>query len=177
MSTVLDGLGASEGIGLGPVRVLGWGVPEVPHETVREEQVEREVERFHAARERTREQLVALKASAEERLGPVEARIFDPQIVMLDDVEIADGTVRYIRENHLTAPRAFEWRMIELHTMWTRRANAMVLDRLNDLEDLQVRMLHHLLGLPDPTMVPLDGEPVILVAPNITPSLTVQLDP
>ena len=177
MSTVMDGLGASEGIGLGPVRVLGWGVPEVPHETVSNEQVEHEVERFHAARARAREQLEILKASAEERLGPVEARIFDPQIVMLDDVEIADGTVRYIRENHLTAPRAFEWRMLELHTMWTRRANQMVLDRLNDLEDLQVRMLHHLLGLPDPTSILFEGQPVILVAPNITPSLTAQLNP
>jgi phosphotransferase system enzyme I (PtsI) len=177
MSIVLDGLGASEGIGLGPVRVLGWGVPPVPHETVPADQVEHEVERFFEARERAREQLQALKASAEERLGPVEARIFDPQILMLEDVEIVDGTVRYIRENHLTAPRAFEWRMLELHTMWTRRANPMVLDKLNDLEDLQVRMLHHLLGLPDPTTIPLGGDPVILVAPNITPSLTVQLDP
>src|SRR5687767_11484168 len=102
MSIVLDGLGASEGIGLGPVRILGWGVPQVPHETVPRDLVEREVERFHEARERAREQLQALKANAEERLGPVEARIFDPQIVMLDDIEIADGTVRYIRENQLT---------------------------------------------------------------------------
>jgi len=177
VSIVLDGLGASEGIGLGPVRLLGWGVPQVPHETVPETRIEFEIERFHAARERARQELTLLKASAEERLGPVEARIFDPQIVMLDDVEIADGTVRYIRENHLTAPRAFEWRMLELHTMWTRRANPMVLDKLNDLEDLQVRLLHHLLGLPDPTAISLDGKPVILVAPNITPSLTAQLDP
>jgi phosphotransferase system enzyme I (PtsI) len=38
-------------------------------------------------------------------------------------------------------------------------------------------MLNHLLGRPDSTTVALDGPPVILVAPNITPSLTVQLDP
>ncbi len=176
MSIVLDGFGASEGIGLGPVRLLAWGAPQVPHETVPKKLVESEVKRFHEAREWARGQLLALKARAEERLGPVEARIFDPQIVMLDDVEIADGTVRYIRENQLTAPRAFEWRMLELHTMWTRRANPMVLDRLNDLEDLQIRMLHRLLGLSDPTTVPLDGDPVILVAPNITPSMAVQLD-
>ena len=176
MSIVMDGFGASEGIGLGPVRVLAWGVPEVSHETVAESQIDREVVRFHQAREWAREQLLKLKSRAEERLGPVEARIFDPQIVMLDDIEIVDGTVRYIRENRLTAPRAFQWRMLELHTMWSRRANPMVLDKLNDLEDLQVRMLHRLLGLNDPTVIALEGEPVILVAPNITPSLTVQLD-
>ena len=177
MSIVLDGFGATEGIGVGPVQVLNWGVPEVQHETVPKHLVEREVERFHAARESSRQRLNELKAHAEQRLGPVEARIFDPQIVMLDDVEIADGTVRYICENRLTAPRAFEWRMLELQTMWTRQANPMVQDKLNDLEDLRVRLLTRLLGLPDPTAVILGGSPVILVAPNITPSLTVQLDP
>ena len=150
MSVVLNGLAASEGIGLGPVHLLSWGAPEVPHENVTEDRVEEEVRRFHEAREWARERLEVIKARAEELLGPVEARIFDPQILMLDDSEIDDGTVQYIRENHLTAPRAFEWRMIELQTMLTRRANPMVLDKLNDLEDLQVRLLNRMLGLPDP---------------------------
>ena len=177
MSLVLNGLAASEGIGLGPIHVLTWGVPEVPHENITEKEVEKEVHRFHEAREWARARLLEIKASAEERLGSVEARIFDPQIVMLDDVEIADGTVRYIRENHLTAPRAFEWRMIELQSMLTRRQNPMVMDKLNDLEDFQVRLLHRMLGLADPSAIGLAGRPVILVAPNITPSLTVHLDP
>ena len=177
MSIVLNGLAASEGIGLGPVRILAWGVPEVPQLNVTENLVEDEVRRFHEARAWARERLEEIKARAEERLGPVEARIFDPQILMLDDSEIADGTVRYIRENHLTAPRAFEWRMMELQTMLMRRVNPMVLDKLNDLEDLQVRLLNRMLGLPDPSAVGLEGPPVIVVATNITPSLTVQLDP
>ena len=177
MSIILNGLAASEGIGFGPVHILSWGVPEVPHENVTEDRVEEEVLRFHEAREWARDRLELIKARAEELLGPVEARIFDPQILMLDDAEIADGTVAYIRENHLTAPRAFEWRMIELQTMLTRRANPMVLDKLNDLEDLQVRLLNRMLGLPDPSDFGLEGLAVILVAPNITPSLTVHLDP
>jgi phosphotransferase system enzyme I (PtsI) len=177
MSIVLNGLAASEGIGLGPVHILSLGVPEVPHENVTEDRVEEEVRRFHEAREWVRERLEDIKARTEELLGPVEARIFDPQILMVDDVEIVDGTVCYIRENHLTAPRAFEWRMIELQAMLARRANPMVMDKLNDLEDLQVRLLNRMLGLPDPSDFGVEGLPVILVAPNITPSLTVHLDP
>ena len=150
MSIVLNGLAASEGIGLGPVHILSWGVPKVPHEIITEKQVDQEIHRFHEAREWARARLEEIKARAQDRLGPVEARIFDPQIVMLDDVEIADGTVRYIRENHLTAPRAFEWRMMELQQMLTKRSSPMVLDKLNDLEDLQVRLLNRMLGLPDP---------------------------
>ncbi len=177
MSIVLNGLAASEGIGLGPVHILSWGVPKVPHEIITEKQVDQEIHRFHEAREWARARLEEIKARAQDRLGPVEARIFDPQIVMLDDVEIADGTVRYIRENHLTAPRAFEWRMMELQQMLTKRSSPMVLDKLNDLEDLQVRLLNRMLGLPDPLSIGLDGTPVIVVASNITPSLTVHLDP
>ena len=53
----------------------------------------------------------------------------------------------------------------------------MVLDRINDLQDLQVRLLHQLLGLPDPTDVSGLPEGAIVVTPNLSPSLTVQMDP
>jgi hypothetical protein len=41
--------------------------------------------------------------------------------------------------------------MLELQAMWSAPANPMVLDKLNDLEDLQIRVLHRLLGIPTPT--------------------------
>ncbi len=107
----------------------------------------------------------------------MEARIFEPQILMLDDVEVVEGVERYIRENNLTAARAFEWRMLELQAKWNRTSHPMVLDRLNDLEDLQIRVLHRLLELPDPSDVAAIGDKVIVVSTDLTPSLTVQLDP
>ncbi len=177
MSIVLDGSPASEGTGKGKVFRLDWGVPLVPHETLTEGAIDAELARFDDAREWAKSRLIDMKASTEARLGEVEARIFDPQILMLDDPEVIDGTVRYIRENRLSAQRAFEWRMLELQAMWSRTSHPMVLDRLNDLEDLMIRVLHRLLGNHDPTdLVALD-EDVIIVAPNLTPSITVHLDP
>ena len=41
-----------------------------------------------------------------EALGAVEAQIFEPQILMLEDTDLVNGTVGYIRENHLSAARA-----------------------------------------------------------------------
>jgi phosphotransferase system enzyme I (PtsI) len=177
MSIVLDGLAASEGIGLGPVVIVSFGMPEVPHDVINEKQIEDEVRRFDEARAWARVRLEEIKARAEHLLGSVEARIFDPQMLMLDDSEITLGTIRFIRENHLSAPRAFELRMLEIQSMFRRRENPMVLDKLNDLQDLQARLLNRMLGLPDPSVSALDGDPVIIVAANITPSLTVQLDP
>ncbi len=175
-SRVLDGFPASEGIAWGRVRLVDWSVPDVPHRTVSPDEVEAEVERLHEARAWVRDRLEALKAATEVRVGPVEARIFDPQLLMLDDVDLIEGTERYIRENRLIAARAFDWRMMELHARWSRTSNPMVLDRLNDLEDLQVRLLHRLLDLPDP-FVGEATDDAIVVARNLTPSLTVQLDP
>lgn len=176
MSTILDGSPASEGIASGKVFLLEWGVPMVPHKSISDGEVEVELARFHDAREWAVERLTEIKAQTEERLGLVEARIFDPQILMLEDPEVVDGTMRYIRENRLSAQRAFELRMLELRSMWSRTSHPMVLDRLNDLEDLMIRVLHRLLGNNDPTDLADVGHGVIVVASNLTPSLTVQLD-
>jgi phosphoenolpyruvate-protein phosphotransferase (PTS system enzyme I) len=175
--TVRDGLPVSEGIAFGTVKTLRWGVPDVPHQTVEADEVEAEVERFHEARDWARERLEELKATTAKRLGPLEARIFDPQLLMLDDAEVVEGTVRYIRENRLIAARAFHWRILELQARWLRTSNPRVMDRLNDLEDLMVRVLHRLLDLPEPGLLHAEEGATILVARNLTPSLTVQLDP
>lgn len=152
-------------------------MPIVPHVTIPEAQAPAEIERFHAARAWAQSRLAELQTATEARLGRVEARIFEPQILMLDDSEVVDGTVRYISENHLSAERAFEWRMLELQAMWNRTSHPMVLDRLNDLEDMVIRVLHRLLGHHDPTDLDVLEEGVIVVASNLTPSLTVHLDP
>jgi phosphotransferase system enzyme I (PtsI) len=177
MSQILDGSPASEGIASGKVFLLHWGVPTVPHETVPADRVDHEVDRFHQARNWAKERISEVKATTEARLGPVEARIFDPQLLMLDDASVVDGTVRYIVENHLKAERAFEWRMLEFQALWSRTSQPMVLDRLNDLEDVMIRVLHRLLGHHDPSDLAREHDGVIVVARNLTPSLTVHLDP
>jgi phosphotransferase system enzyme I (PtsI) len=176
MARIFDGLPVSEGIAFGRIRVVRWGVPKVPHVTIAPSDVEPEVERFHVALGRARVRLGEVRESTDARLGHMEARIFEPQLLMLEDREVIDGTLRYIRENHLTAARAFEWRMLELQALWIRTSNPMVLDRLGDLEDVLVRVLHQLLDLPEPGDLVGDGEPAIVVAKNLTPSLTVQMD-
>lgn len=176
MSVILDGNPASEGMAAGPVFRLQWGVPLVSHRSISDEQAPGEIERFREALGWAGDRLRETQALTEGRLGRVEARIFDPQLLMLQDSEVVDGTIRYIRENRLSAERAFELRMIELRAMWSRTSHPMVLDRLNDLEDLMIRVLHRLLGQNDPTDLAALEEGVIVVAPNMTPSLTAQLD-
>jgi phosphoenolpyruvate-protein phosphotransferase (PTS system enzyme I) len=136
-----------------------------------------EIERFNASRAAVRSRIEEIRADVETRLGPMEARIFDPQILMIDDPSVVDGTVEYIRDHRLPAPRAFRLRMMEVQALWAGTGSPMVMDRMNDLEDIQVRMLHHLLGHPEPGVGPASDGPSIVLARNFTPTLTVQLDP
>ncbi len=178
MGTVYDGIAASPGIVIGPACLVRWETPSVPHGTLTSpEQIPVEIERFREAVAATQERIRELQRSTRERLGQVEAQIFEPQLLMLEDEELIGGTIAYIRDNHLSAERAFEWRVLEWEAQWSHTAHPMVLDRLNDLADIQARVLRRLLGLPDPDFRdPGKGERVILVARDLTPSLTAQLD-
>ena len=177
MSLIRDGIAASPGIVIGPGLPLQWEPPRAPHVTVPPDEIEAEIERFVEAREYAKYRITQIKHDTATRLGPIEAQIFEPQILMLDDDEMVSGTIAYIRDNHLSAARGFELRMLELQSEWSRSGHPMIMDRLNDLLDIQVRVLHRLLGLPDPGFN-FDNveERVIVVARDLTPTITVQLD-
>lgn len=172
-----DGIPASPGIAIAPAYLLRWDLPRAPHSSIGPDQVEGEVERFAIARRQAQERIREIQLQVADRLGEVEANIFDPQLLMLDDPELVEDTNTYIRENLLSAPRAFELRVLEFQAEWRRSGHPMMLDRLNDLIDVQTRVLRLLLGLPDPEgMLENFTDEAILVARDLTPSLMVQLD-
>ena len=175
---VRDGTPASPGIVLGPAHVIIWERPRVPHQTLEPEAVEAEIARFRSAREATRTRILEIQRQTAERLGEVEAQIFEPQLMMLDDADLVGDVEEYISQNRISAARALELRMLEFQSQWRETGHPMVMDRLNDLVDIETRMVRHLMGLGHPDGV-LDGidEPVILVGRELTPSITVQLDP
>src|SRR5512146_52891 len=178
VSVIRDGIPASPGIVIGPAYVLRWSMPRVPHVTVAADEVPNEVERFHEARHWARERIRDIQLQTAQRLGEVEAQIFEPQLVMLEDPELIDGTVSYIEENHLSAARAFELHMLEYHSEWSRSGHPMVMDRLNDLQDIELRIVNRLLGEQDIDLTLSDAkDKVIIVARDLTPTITVQLDP
>jgi phosphotransferase system enzyme I (PtsI) len=177
VTLVRDGIPSAPGIVIARARVLRWEVPRVPHgTTVAPTQVEHEVERFREACEFAKGRIRDLQARTAVSMGTVEAQIFEPQVLMLEDADLVEGTIAYIRESHLTAERAFEWRVLEWESALSHTSHPMVLDRLNDLADVQTRVLRRLMNLPDPELGSRDQGQVILVARELTPSLTVQLD-
>ncbi|HEV8264642.1 MAG TPA: phosphoenolpyruvate--protein phosphotransferase [Gemmatimonadales bacterium] len=172
----LRGIGVSPGIAVGTAVVVRWALPEVPHRVVPRSQVEKEVRRLRAAIKDVKRHLSALRERAEDRAGVDEARIFDAQLLMLDDREFIGGAAELIRENHLTAEKAFEFKTLELRDAWTGSGNPMLKDRLADVTAVAIQVIRHLMHRGDDDVWDEISQPSIVVAKELSPGLTVQLD-
>jgi phosphotransferase system enzyme I (PtsI) len=172
----LKGIGVSPGIAVGPVVVVRWALPEVPHRVVARSQVEKEVRRLRAAIKDVKRQLAELRERAVDRAGVDEARIFDAQILMLEDREFIGGVAALIRENHLTAEKAFEFKTLEVRDLWAGAGNPLLKERLADVTGVAIRVIQHLMHRGAQDMWEGITEPSIVVAKELSPGLTVQLD-
>ncbi len=171
---LLKGIGVSDGIAIGPAVIVRWTLPDVPHRVVPRTQVEKEVRRLRAAVRDVRRHIQMLKERAMDRAGEDEARIFDAQLLMLEDRDFLGSIAHLIRENHLTAEKAFEFKALEVRDLWATSPSARLKERLADLNGVTVRVIQHLLhrGADDLVI----AQPSILVAREIGPGLTVQFD-
>lgn len=172
---LMRGIGVSPGLAIGAAVVVQSQLPDVPHRVVPRSQVEREVRRLRAAVKDVQRHIADFKARAAERVGPDEARIFDAQLLMLEDKDFLGAVEDLIRENHLTAEKAFEFKALEQRDAWTSIGSARLKDRIADLNGVMVRVVRHLMHLGNDE---LEGftKGSIVVAREIGPGLTVQMD-
>ncbi|HET9066695.1 MAG TPA: phosphoenolpyruvate--protein phosphotransferase [Gemmatimonadales bacterium] len=174
---VLKGVGVSPGLAVANAVAVRWSLPDVEDRTVSAEEIDHEIDRLHDAVEAVAEQLETLRLRTEERAGPEEARIFDAQIMMVRDVEFLSGVEALIRRNSLAAETAYDFKALELRSAWSRARTSILRDRLADLNAIQLRMLAHLMGQSAEAVWFGDMEDqVILVARDLLPGITVQVD-
>ena len=172
----LKGIGVSPGIAIGTVVVVRWALPEVPHRVVSRSQVEKEVRRLRAAIKDVKRHLGELREHAVDRAGVDEARIFDAQMLMLEDREFIGGVAELIRENHLTAEKAFEYKTLEVRDLWTGAGSPFLKDRLADVTGVAIRVIQHLMHRGSDALWEGVSKASIVVAKELSPGLTVQLD-
>jgi phosphotransferase system enzyme I (PtsI) len=171
----LRGIGVSPGVAVAPALIIRWDFPEVPDRGVRPDQVEAEVRRLREAVDYTVAQLRELGERVLRRAGPEEARIFDAQILMAQDQDFLASVETLIRNNQLSAETAYEFKALELRNLWSGAAR--LRERLADLHAIQLRMISRLLGRSGPELSAMTSDDqVIVVAHELSPGLTVQLD-
>ena len=172
---LLKGIGVSPGIAIGSALVVRWTMPEVPSRVVPRSQVSKEVRRLRAAVSDVKRHLLDLRVKAEDRAGADEARIFDAQVLMLEDQEFLASVEALIRESHLTAEKAYEFKALEMRDLWSATGSPRLKDKLADLNGIVIRVLEHLLHRGEDNLWDAVTEPCVVVAREIAPGLTVQL--
>jgi phosphotransferase system enzyme I (PtsI) len=174
---VLRGVGVSPGVAFAPALVMRLDFPEVPDRVVPPSQIEHEVRRLRDAVGAVVASLEELGQRVYERAGPEEARIFDAQIEMAKDEYFLQAVEQLIRNNALSAETAYEFKALEVRNLWSNSASARLRERLADLHAIQMRTLHGLLGRKQEELWNVaPDEQVIVVARELSPGLTVQLD-
>jgi len=172
---LLRGIGVSPGVVVGPVIVVQPNLPAVPDRVVPRKAVGAEVARMRQAVAAVRAHLESLRDRAASRAGPEEAKIFDAQIMLLEDEEFLGAVEGLIKENLLSAERAFEFKALEMRALWA--ANPRLRERVADLSGVHLRVLQYLMGGPV-GWIPagLTDRPAIVFTRELMPGLTVEFD-
>ncbi len=176
-SRLLKGVGVAPGIKIGTARVVHWELPTVTRSFVTADEVPGEIERLRESLAAVHVLLEDLRVRTRERAGAEESKIFDAQILMLQDPEFLREVEILIRDNHLSAERAFEFKTLEMRAMWAQSSSFQLRQRVADLSGIQVRVLNHLMGRSVGDEIPrIEETPTIVFTRELTPGLTVQLE-
>lgn len=139
-----------------------------------DEDVTVELARFESAKEQTIADLRALQNKVESQVGHVEAGIFAVHESILRDVAFTHRVREWIVRDRLTAPLALHRLLNEYSSLFARTKDEYLMERLNDVRDVVVRLSEHMSSVLKPETQALEG-PLIVVADELLPSQAVAL--
>lgn len=174
MVEMLKGIAASDGVAVAKAYLLVQ--PDLTFSKATVEDTAAEEARLDAALAKSTEELQQIREKAAQSLGEAEAQVFDAHLMVLSDPEMIGQIKQNIKDNSVNAESALK----EVTDMYigmfeAMEDNAYMQERAADIRDVAKRILAHLLGvtLPNPSMI---NEEVVVVAHDLTPSDTAQLD-
>lgn len=136
--------------------------------------VQAELDRFEAAKEKAAGQLQKLYEKAVKEVGETGAAIFEVHQMMLEDEDYCDSVKNIVTQEEVGADYAVAVTGDNFSSMFAQMDDDYMKARAADVKDISERLVRILSGN-EQDMSALD-EPVILVADDLSPSETVQMD-
>ncbi|WP_285316502.1 phosphoenolpyruvate-protein phosphotransferase PtsI [Providencia rettgeri] len=172
---MISGILVSPGFAFGQALILKEDPIVVSTKKIADDQVDKEIARFIEGRNKSAEQLNLIKEKAEKNLGAVKAEIFEGHIMLLEDEELEQEIVTLIKGDKKTADAA-AYSVIEDQAQALESLDDEYLkERAADVRDIGKRLLKNILNIPIVDLSAISEE-VILVAADLTPSETAQLN-
>lgn len=172
---MISGILASPGIAFGKALLLKEDEIVIDRKKISADKVDQEVERFLSGRAKASAQLEAIKTKAGETFGEEKEAIFEGHIMLLEDEELEQEIIALIKDKHMTADAAAHEVIEGQATALEELDDEYLKERAADVCDIGKRLLRNILGL---AIIDLSAiqEEVILVAADLTPSETAQLN-
>ena len=170
-----EGAGVSPGIARGRVYVARDELEEVVRYRIAPSQVADEIARFETALIQTRMQILQMQQRIAESIGAKDAAIFDAHLLVVEDRTLIDEVLRKLETELCNV----EWIFQEVATRYAETLNRIddpyLRERALDIQDVTKRVIRNLQGKDPKTFLALN-EPHILVAHNLTPSDTANIN-
>lgn len=172
----LKGVPASGGIAIGPAYLYQPQGLNVPRRSLKAEEVEGEVDRFHEARKKTRAQISKLAEVMKAKLGEEHAGIFRAHEMVLEDPLFLETIPDSIRKRRLNCEHLVSEALDRFKSILISIDDPYFRERGADIQDVADRVLRNLTGEPRDRLRGLDRE-VIVIAHDVTPSDTADMAP
>lgn len=169
----IKGIGAAAGIAIAKALVLEAAELVAEKRTVEDPEVE--VTRLREALVLSEAEVRKLKQRTLEQLGEEKAEIFEAHLLVLNDPELLGPVEDKIRTESLNAEYALQEVTSGFISMFENMKSAYLRERAADMRDVTKRVLAHLLKVKVQDLAAINEE-VILVAEDLTPSETAQLN-
>lgn len=170
---ILDGIGASSGIAIGKVFVKRPSRSHISEEKIEETGVE--IKRFEVAKDQATLELKGLYEKALKEVGEEQAQIFDVHQMLIEDLDFHDQVISLISNEHYNAAYAVAQASSSIGAMFESMEDAYLRERAVDIYDIAKRLIGILTGVREVSLAEID-EPVILVAKDLFPSDTIQMN-
>jgi phosphotransferase system enzyme I (PtsI) len=140
----LKGIPASPGIAIGPVFLFRKHEPRILIRTITAGEVKQEIERLQNAISRSRKELTKVYEFAEQKLGSAQSKIFEAQLMILEDVVLFDAVYKRLKRERKNAEYLIKNEMEKYHQMMKASKDEYARERADDLLDVENRILRNL---------------------------------
>lgn len=169
----LQAVPVSEGIAIGPLYLYHPPLPPIPEHRI--EESEPAWKRLQQAINLTRSSIQERRRRVAGELGDEQAAIFEAHLLILEDPDLADRARHLIFIDHFNEAAAWNEAIQEIARSYQALDDVYLQQRAADVLDVGSQVLYSLAGKTAATEIELT-EPVILFAPDLTPTQTAQLD-
>jgi len=170
---MLKGIAASSGIAICKALVINETDYTIERRSIVD--IEAELKSLHATLLASKEEIKKLKEITLNKLGPSKAEIFEAHLMMLEDPELIGSIEGKIKDEGINAEYAVKITVDMFVAIFEGMVNDYMRERAADIKDIGKRLIFNLLGIKHRTLSILDEE-FIVVAKDLTPSETVQMD-